>query len=523
MKVKNLLLGSAAALVATTGAQAADLPARKAAPVVAAEFVRICTASGTGFFVIPGTDTCLRVSGRVRAEYRFLEPIGASPGLGRGVDATGMRARGRLNIDAITPTAYGPLRTYIRYELTGDTGNYGQNLASIENTKANVDKAFIQFAGLTAGRVASFFDFYANDLNIAANQAGSDLQTQNVLAYTATLGGGVSATIAIEDNTRRRITSDFAPFQVGSTFATGVLTPGQIALSPFVDDVIYGGTRIPDVVGQFRVDQPFGSLQVSAAAHQMFLTNRTGIGRNGAPFTPLGIAGDPGAGGDFAESDYGYAVQAGVKVNLPMIAQGDVLWLQGAYGEGALSYVLGGSTQRGGGSATGGGAGTFVGQNTPISIASLGLGNNFSDGIVVNGNVKKTEAFSVVAAFIHYFRPDVRGAVFGSYAETDVSRFAGASTLNIVPVSAANPFGLTGANFGQRDTRFFGVGGNQNWSPIRGLEVGAEVDYFRTEVAGNRPVAFQGGAVAGATPVPVRGFRGDADLIEARVRIQRDF
>ena len=64
--VKSLLLGSAAALVAGAGAQAADLPARKAAPV---EYVKVCDAYGAGFFYIPGTDTCIKVGGRVRADF----------------------------------------------------------------------------------------------------------------------------------------------------------------------------------------------------------------------------------------------------------------------------------------------------------------------------------------------------------------------------------------------------------------------------------------------------------------------
>jgi hypothetical protein len=47
--VKSLLLGSAAGLLTVAGAQAADLPTRKAAPV---EYVRICDAYGAGFFYI---------------------------------------------------------------------------------------------------------------------------------------------------------------------------------------------------------------------------------------------------------------------------------------------------------------------------------------------------------------------------------------------------------------------------------------------------------------------------------------
>ena len=63
--VKSLLLGSAAGLVAVAGAQAADLPV-KAKPV---EYVKICTLYGEGFYYIPGSDTCIKLGGYVRADY----------------------------------------------------------------------------------------------------------------------------------------------------------------------------------------------------------------------------------------------------------------------------------------------------------------------------------------------------------------------------------------------------------------------------------------------------------------------
>ena len=68
--VRHSLLGSAAALVTVAGAQAADLPARKAAPVA---YVRICDAYGAGFFYIPGTDTCLKVGGLALFEARVFK------------------------------------------------------------------------------------------------------------------------------------------------------------------------------------------------------------------------------------------------------------------------------------------------------------------------------------------------------------------------------------------------------------------------------------------------------------------
>ncbi len=124
--VKSLLLGSAAGLFAVAGAQAADLPVKKAAPV---DYVRVCSTYGTGYWFLPGTDICLRISGYMRADYLYVEP-GRSD-----FDATGFRARGRLNFDFRQPTEYGLLRAFIRYEVTRNTGVFlgsGQSVLRID-------------------------------------------------------------------------------------------------------------------------------------------------------------------------------------------------------------------------------------------------------------------------------------------------------------------------------------------------------------------------------------------------------
>jgi len=111
--LRILMLTYAATLATVAGVQAADLPVAKATPV---EYVQVCTTYGKGFFYVPGTDGCLRISGRVRADYLYLEPFN------RVEDAIGFRARGRLNVDHRTMTAYGTLRAYIRYEFDRNTG-----------------------------------------------------------------------------------------------------------------------------------------------------------------------------------------------------------------------------------------------------------------------------------------------------------------------------------------------------------------------------------------------------------------
>ena len=62
--VKSLILGSAAGLIAVGGAQAADLPLK----AKAVEYVRICSLYGAGFYYMPGTDTCIKFGGYLRAD-----------------------------------------------------------------------------------------------------------------------------------------------------------------------------------------------------------------------------------------------------------------------------------------------------------------------------------------------------------------------------------------------------------------------------------------------------------------------
>src|ERR1700739_3266005 len=73
--VKSLVLGSAAALLAMGGAQAADLPVK----AKAVEYVRVCSLYGAGFFYIPGTDTCIKLGGYLRLDLTYNGAISGGP------------------------------------------------------------------------------------------------------------------------------------------------------------------------------------------------------------------------------------------------------------------------------------------------------------------------------------------------------------------------------------------------------------------------------------------------------------
>jgi hypothetical protein len=113
--VKSLVLGSAAALVAVGGAQAADLPVK----AKAVEYVRVCSLYGAGFWYIPGTDTCIKIGGYARIDTTFNGSNYGQPAwsgdLGqrnRYFDDFNGRSRVALTIDTRTATEHGVVRTF---------------------------------------------------------------------------------------------------------------------------------------------------------------------------------------------------------------------------------------------------------------------------------------------------------------------------------------------------------------------------------------------------------------------------
>ncbi len=68
MNMKTLL-GTAAGLMVASSAYAADLPG-DAAPA-AVDYVKVCDSFGKGYFNIPGTETCIKIGGRVRAGLSY--------------------------------------------------------------------------------------------------------------------------------------------------------------------------------------------------------------------------------------------------------------------------------------------------------------------------------------------------------------------------------------------------------------------------------------------------------------------
>jgi opacity protein-like surface antigen len=183
MNIKSLLLGSAAALVAVTGARAADAVVVVPEPEPV-EYVRVCDIYGAGFFYIPGTETCLAIGGYMRYQihYQDQDIIG---------DDFWKFARFQLNVDARSESEWGTLRGYAE-------GRFDWH--SLAGNSAYVNQVFIELIqGAGTIRLGKTDTLYARflgygtpfgpfDGSYAFNNTGELSYTYNAGAFSAALG-----------------------------------------------------------------------------------------------------------------------------------------------------------------------------------------------------------------------------------------------------------------------------------------------------------------------------------------------
>ncbi|MEP7454207.1 porin [Phyllobacterium sp. SB3] len=186
MKMKSILLGSAAALVAVSGARAADaVVIAEPEPV---EYVRVCDTYGAGFFYIPGTETCLKFSGYMRYDAR----AGDDAYTGEERDTYFKRSRFSLRVDARNETELGTLRSYAELRFNFDDG---RNAESVQ-----LNNGFIELGGFRVGATDSQFMSWTGYMGEVINDdvilAGNYVTNQ--ISYTFAAGNGFSATIGAE-------------------------------------------------------------------------------------------------------------------------------------------------------------------------------------------------------------------------------------------------------------------------------------------------------------------------------------
>ncbi|MBR0700337.1 porin [Bradyrhizobium diazoefficiens] len=520
--VKSLLLGSAAGLIAVGGAQAADLPVK----AKAVEYVKICSLYGAGFYYIPGTDTCIKLGGYLRAEVAlntnssFSGQLTSNNGSrNRLTNYYTMRAREDLNIDTRTATEYGVVRTFFdgvfswttgSYQGSGSatggtvyTGNLGLNTSgatpalvgsSINGTDGNtsggslgVYYAFIQFAGFTMGKAVSQFDapwtnYPGNNFDSLVGGSGT-VTGVNQFTYTADFGQGVTASFSAEDAT--------AYYQAGNLNMTGASAAGMIGGS-YGSNAI-GGSRSPNLVGMVRVDQAWGLFQASVAAHDNHV----------AYYGANEVTGHP-------DDKWGWAVQLALSIkNIPTGA-GDVINISGVYTDGASRYNF---------QNLAGGSYSMFG-NSGVAYQSVGFAIA-PDTVFVTGSSQETvKTWGFRGAYTHNWDPYWNTALYGAYAQAQFGSLA--KTTLCGAGGAGGVFGgLAGVTGCNPDFAVAQVGVITRWTPVKNLTFSADLNWTHLDQKYSGTVGYAG---AGTTAKPAAVYElKDQDTITLLLRAQRNW
>jgi hypothetical protein len=492
--VKSLLLGSAAGLIAVGGAQAADLPVK----AKAVEYVKICSLYGAGFYYMPGTDTCIKFGGYVRADvwsgggdygFRSNANLGSNNRL---TNYWGERARMDLTVDTRTATEYGVVRTFADMVFTWDTqtvtGSNPSALAGTPNTSASLGlyHAFIQFAGFTFGRTVSIFDAPWQSYPAGGPDTlpgGSNHVTGiNQVAYTADFGQGITGSIAIEDETTS------AGGQSNLWNLSGATAANMI--TGVYGNYDWGGTRAPDITGAIRVDQAWGLAQISVAAHDIHAAYYGTTEPSGFP-----------------SDKWGWAIQGSLSIkNIPTGA-GDSINLQAVYTDGASRYNFQSLFPQA----------FFMYSGTGLAGAyqSIGIGG-IADGVFTTGSgIETVKTWGFRGGYTHNWNPNWVSAIYGGYGAVQYGS-AGKATI------CANMVGLLALTGNcNPDFNFAVIGVNTVWTPVKNLAFTADVSWSRLDQKYSGTITAPANAAA-AKPAALYEMK-DQDSVALLLRAQRNF
>jgi hypothetical protein len=305
-----------------------------------------------------------------------------------------------------------------------------------------------------------------------------------VIAYTAQLDNGVSASLSMEDHWEQQ-----AP--ITNIGATGIATAAAFqALAGSSLTANDAGVKVPDVVANLRVDQAWGSAQIAAAWHN-----------DSAAYygTAVGIVTHP-------SDASGWAGSAGISFNLPALGKGDTAMIAGDYCYGAVNYCRGAQSPN-----NGVGFGILHG-----STFGVGWFNDAYYNSTTMGGLELSEDWNVMAGIAHHWNPQWQTSLWGVYNKYNANSNAVDTIICPAVVSAAT--GAAGS-FGPGCTNFsaWQIGSRTLWNPVVNLDVSVEVMYTTVTSALNS-ANFVG--VNGSSPIVVGGKTG---TFMGGIRFQRNF
>jgi len=523
--------------------------------------VKVCDAYGAGFFVIPGTDTCVRIGGYVRAEYQYVPAqaaytlkyansttnnragtSAATAGAGtaawlqtsnegaglKGVKSTssiqaaggsqwsrttnanmgkmnilqttvsstttgtvsgagtasltaattnitnstfvsaaggssygsiiqtdaenslaqstaGYEIRGRIDVDARTPTAMGPARTFVRLRLANTSGirnttiannvGYTQGVASV--TGATLESASVQWAGFTFGVAPENYAMMPSHFYNANPWTGFPNGMKQI-SYTASLGGGLSATVALEDSNDMNYA-----MQYRDRASTAAVVVGNVRL-----DQSWGFAAVHGMVGNNSVQKNWVNYTYVPPAFSADGTETVAGYAVVGPFSGFNAPANANILSTGNVTKTGWAVGATVNLKLPMIAAGDQLWVSANYTDGQLGALMS--------------SGGLSNVNSAANKRLLGGLTRVDSNLMVTSSTTfdSVKAWNLTAAFTHYWAAQWRSNFSSGYIEVNPPKVADTTA---------------GVQWGKGQLQVYT--GSLIYSPVKDLDIGLETQY----------------------------------------------
>jgi hypothetical protein len=395
-------------------------------------------------------------------------------------NAIGWNIRANLGFDLASNTAYGPLIGH--FDLNSDLGN---GLDSPNGSSTYVNTGYVTWAGITAGKAQSFYSFIGggDNWNNFFSPDRKGFNEPNLLAYTASFGGGFTATLSAESQ-------GTAGSSGGGTNMTGGYSSGgngPVVTGP----TTFGGQRWPDIVGALHVKQGWGEAQVSGVIHNVNVRDYTYFNTATCGILAADLCGA-------SQGKVGWGVDAGIKYNLPSFGAGDDVILTGSYTRNAVWYS-------GLPDAMNGENGQVNGNGQPMIMADSyfnPLTNSWST----------PTAWSVSGLLEHHWTP-----TFYTDLEASVGQLLWSGMGGGVFVPG---FGTVGTGVLSPHSTTWLVGADVGWNPVTNLNFDLELMYQHTNQ--NAPSALIGTVLGNGAFIPGQ-WEGVSAGFEGRLRITRYF
>jgi hypothetical protein len=280
------------------------------------------------------------------------------------------------------------------------------------------------------------------------------------------------------------------------------------------------GQAIPDIVGNLRVDQAWGSAQIMGSLHQVGGRYFSGDFPNGQANSICNVPNTNNC--NHPDDKWGWAVGAGLTLKMPWDAK-DTLSGVIAYSEGNARAVAFGNTNNFLYKSQGIAQGVF--SDGVFSAPGRPLGNI---GAGYDGSIQLTTVWGGTVAFEHYWTPSLRTSwVFGylsvEYNDTVKSLFqATGGNCATSGLRSPGPAGTKNNTFAcDPDWSSWRIGSRTMWNPVANLDVGLEVAYTKVNTAFEGTAFAAGNINQGLAP----GLYNitDVGVWSATMRVQRSF